>query len=367
MSTDFTARLDEVLTELVTPTAQAETTEEAIDEQSYETELDDEDTVEVSDADSDSDESDDDAETSDDDEANADVIDLDLDAVVRIDGREVKVSEALELKATFTKKTQALSEERKAFEEEMAAVQGRLDYVEQLEQIWQDNPAQVIVGFVTGSDDVDAEDLFADAVVELAESGSADANLLAVKVLIKLAANDLMEDELAQMIGFTDEVINRLKSQVKTEERVTKVERRLAAEERKQAKVDESYAYEAEVQQHVDALNQQWDRVVKTNPEVASLSELELLDLKQQILEYAAENDGVPLHVAYDALEAQRLRGKSAQRAAEAASRKKKAQGSRVVSRPSASGPSPSPRKKGDWDAAIAEAVAELESRRKAK
>lgn len=369
MSTDFNARLEEVLTELVVPQAEAETVEEVAEEQSEETELpvgeseEDPDTDELSD---DEDEEEGEEEEDDAPEDDGDIIDLDPDAVVRIDGREVKVSEALELKAAFTKKTQALAEERKAFEEEMAFEKERLDYLAQLEQIWETDPAKVIAGFAAGAELVDAEDIFADAVVSLAENGSADANLLAVKVLIKLAANDLMEDDLAQMIGFTDEVVNRIKNQVKTEERVTKVERRLALEEKKQAKVDQVKAYEAEVEQHLSELNKQWERVVKSNPEVSSMDEVELLDLKTRLLEYAAENDGVGLHVAYDALEAKRLRGLSAQRAAEAAARKKKTQSSRVVSKPSASGPTPSPRKKGDWDAAIAEAVAELESKRKA-
>jgi hypothetical protein len=370
MSEDFTARLDDVLAELV-GIEESETVEETTVEQSDVTEPaddgnveevqdgDDETTDEPVDSDEDASDDEDDSE-----EEATEVIDLDPDAVVRIDGKEVKVSEALELKAAFTKKTQALAEERKAFEEEIEESRGRLDYVSQLEQLWETDPAQVIVGFAAGASD--PEDLLAEAVVALAENGSADGNLAVVKSLIALAANDLLSEELAAQIGFTDEVVDRIKSQVKTEQRVVKVERRLAAEEKRMAAQQEQSAYEAEVARHLAELNSQWDRIVQANPEVSSLSEAERHELKIQLVTYAQDNEGVPLHVAYDALEAKRLRGLSAQRAAEAAARKKKSQSSRVVSKPSASGPSPSARQKGDWDAAIAEAMSELEARKRA-
>jgi hypothetical protein len=56
-------------------------------------------------------------EDGDDNEAEA-IVELDPEMTVRIDGKDVKVSEALELKADYTRKTQALAEERKAFEAE---------------------------------------------------------------------------------------------------------------------------------------------------------------------------------------------------------------------------------------------------------
>lgn len=368
MSADFTARLDEVLTDLVN--AEPTGTDEGITaEQSTETEPAPDETDEVPAADADSSDEDaaaDDAEGEDDDAGSDDptIIDLDPDATVRIDGKEVKVSEALELKAAFTKKTQALAEERKVFEDEVTASKDRLAYIDQLEQLWETEPAQVIAGFAAGAPD--PEDLLADAVVSLAQSGTADGNLAVVKALIALAANDLLSEDLADQIGFTDDVVDRIKKQVKTEERVVKVERRLAAEDKRAAAQQQQVAYEAEVSKHLAELNSQWDRIVQANPEVAALSDTERHQLKVELVSYAQDNDGVPLHVAYDALEARRLRGLSAQRAADAASRQKKAQATRVVSKPSASGPAPAPRQKGDWDAAIAEAIAEVEGRKKA-
>jgi len=372
MSADFTARLDEVLTELVgtastepveeTPAEQSEGTEPVAETEEVTVEEGTDEIAEDADeaAEDDSEEGDEDKSEED----KSDIIDLDLDATVRIDGKEVKVSEALELKAAFTKKTQALAEERKVFEEEVASSKDRLEYISQLEQLWETEPARVIAGFAAGAPD--PEDILAEAVVSLAESGSADGNLAVVKALIALAANDLLSEDLATQIGFTDEVVDRIKSQVKTEQRVVKVERRLAAEEKRIAAQQQESAFEAEVSRQLSELNSQWDRIVQANPEVTGLSETERHELKIRLVSYAQENDGVPLHVAYDALEAKRLRGLSAQRAADAAAKKKKSQSSRVVSKPSASGPSPTPRAKGDWDAAIAEAISELEAKKRA-
>jgi hypothetical protein len=367
MSADFTTRLDEVLTELVGSEAD-ESVEETVAEQSDETEPASDDLEEVVD-DEVSDETDEGADETEDDEEveedDGDVIDLDPEAVVRIDGKEVKVSEALELKAAFTKKTQALADERRVFEESVAENQARLDYIAQLEQTWETEPVRVLAGFAAGAPD--PEDLLAETVVALSESGAADGNLAVVKALIALAANDMLSEELAAQIGFTDEVVTKIKAQAKTEQRVAKVERRLAVEDKRQAVAQEQQAYEAEVNKHLADLNSQWERIVQSNPEVSSLSESELHDLKVKVVSYAHDNDGVPLHVAYDALEAKRLRGLSAQRAAEAASKKKKSQGSRVVSRPSTAGSAPAARQKGDWDAAIAEAITEIESKRRSR
>lgn len=368
MSEDFTERLDSILAELVNEES-TESVDETPAEQSDETELatDETEEVPVEEVEDETDE-DTDEESVDDDEGDdvedSDVIDLDLDSTVRIDGKEVKVSEALELKAAFTKKTQALAEERKAFEEEMAASQERLAYVSQLEQVWETDPAQVIVGFAAAASD--PEDLFAEAVVSLAENGSADGNLAVVKSLIALAANDLLSEELAAQIGFTDDVVAKIKAQVKTEQRVVKVERRLAAEEKRLSAQQEQASFESEVNKHLAELTSQWDRIVQANPEVAAMSDADRHELKVKLVTYAKDNDGIPLNVAYDALEAQRLRGQAAKRAADAAAKKKKAQSSRVVSKPSASGPAPATRQKGDWDAAIAEAMSEIEARKRA-
>jgi transcription termination factor NusB len=175
-------------------------------------------------------------------------------------------------------------------------------------------------------------------------------------------------EDLAEQFGFTEDVIDRIKRQVKSEDRVVKLERRLAAEDRKRSAVEQETQtkaqFEAEVSKHLSELNGQWERIISANPEVAAMSDVERAQLRVELVEYARENDGVPLNVAFEALEARRLRDDRAKRAATAASRQKKASASRVTSRPSGTASSPAPRAKGDWDAAIAEAVAELEARK---
>lgn len=310
---------------------------------------------------------DEEAEGDGDDDSDVEVIELDPDMTVRIDGKEVQVKEALELKADYTRKTQALAEERKAFEAEKVETAERLNYLSQLEQAWLDEPANLLASFVASPTGVDPEDLLAETVVTLSANGVADGSLALVKLAIALAANDALDEDLAEQFGFTDEVIARVKRQSQSEQRVARVERRLAAEDQKRSSQEQQEkaqaAYEAEVQKHLAELNSQWEKV-SANPEVAAMSDDERRQLRVALVEYARDNDGVPLTVAYDALEAKRLRGETAKRAAAAATRQKKAKASRVVSKPSTAGASPATRSVGDWDSAIAEAVAELETRR---
>lgn len=321
---------------------------------------------EVEDSDEPSDEDDDETDDGDDSEADEATVELDPEMTVRIDGKDVKVKDALELKADYTRKTQALSEERKAFEAEREGLAEQVEYLANLEKAWTEEPVNLLASFAASSDE--SEELIAQTLVTLAQNNAADANLALVKAVISLAANELLDDELAEQFGFTEDVMDRIKRQVKTEERAVRLERRLEKEDRirseETSKVQTEREFEAEVTKHLEQLNSQWDRIVSANPEVASMSEAERAKLKVSLVEYARKNDGVPLTVAYDALEAQRLRGEQAKRAAAAAARQKKASASRVTSRPSGTGSSPAPRQKGDWDAAIAEAVAELEARK---
>lgn len=359
--TDFNEKLDEILSGL--------TQEE---EPSTETEITEgEDLPEIEDEDAESESEDvdeeEDGEDSDESEEDSEVLTLDPEMTVRIDGKEVKVRDALELKADYTRKTQALAEERKAFEEQVGSVKERLDYLSQVERVWEENPSQLLASFASAVDD--AEDLLAETVVALAQSDAADGNLAVVKSLIALAANDLLADDLAEQIGFTDEVIARIKRQAQSDQKLARVERRLAAEDRRRSEQEQRQQteaqFEAEVQRHLADLNSQWDRITQANPEVASMSDSERSELKMELVKYSQENEGVPLTVAYDALEARRLRESQAKRAASAAAKQKKATGSRVVSKPSTSAGSPAKRVKGDWDSAIAEAVAELEAKKR--
>jgi hypothetical protein len=376
LSSDFDVRLDEILTGLVGDES-AEDGEDGGDaeevvvaeneEVGTEPALEDELSDDVGVADEDDLEEDD--ESSDEDEEEPDAVDLDPEMSVRIDGKVVKVKDALELKADYTRKTQALAEERKAFEVEKAEADGRLGYLAEMETVWQEEPAHLLATFAAATDD--AEDVLAETVVALASSGAADGNLAVVKALIALASNDLLSEDLAEQIGFTDEVIARIKRQAKSEHRVVKMERRLAAEDRKRSEEKEvtqaAEHFEAEVNRHLSELNSQWERVISGNPEVAAMSASERQQLRVALVTYAKDNDGVPLTVAFDAMEARRLRGESAKRAATAATKQKKASGSRVVSKPSTSGATPAKREKGDWDSAIAEAMAELEARKRSK
>lgn len=365
--TDFNELLDGVLNEFLEE-GDASTGDDTTDGDEF-SEIDGTDAEsEPEDVDGDGDEGSDESEDeSDDSDEDTEVVDLDPEMTVRIDGREVKVKDALELKADYTRKTQALAEERRTFEQEREQSQQQIEYLQQMEQVWSENPAHLLATFAASSDD--AEELLAETVVSLAQANAADGNLAVVKALIGLASNDLLDEDLAEQIGFTDEVITRIKRQAQSEQRVNRVERRLAAEDRRrqeeQQRQSSQAAFEAEVQQHLAELNSQWERITKANPEVAAMSDSERVELKLKLVEYSQENEGIPLTVAYDALEAHRLRDSEAKRAATAAARQKKANGSRVTSKPSTSAGSPAKRQKGDWDSAIAEAVAELEAKKR--
>lgn len=370
MSASFDEMIDGVLSELVSEDAETteelETDEVETDGEGAEPELEDagdEDLVEESEKDDASGEDDDEGEE--DNEAEA-IVELDPEMTVRIDGKDVKVADALELKADYTRKTQALAEERKTFEVEREQVAESVQYLVEMEQMWNEQPENLLASFAAASED--AEELMAQTVVALARANAADGNLAVVKQIIALAADDLLDDDMAEQFGFTEDVISKIKRQVKTDERTVRLERKLSAEERRQSEAQRSQQskqeFDGAVEEYKAELSSQWDRIVAVNPEVSAMSDVERGQLRVSLIEYARNNDGVPLNVAYDALEAHRMRGEGAKRAATAAARQKKASASRVTSRPSGTASKPAPRAKGDWDAAIAESVAELEARK---
>lgn len=364
---DFADKLDDVLAELVgaedsIEEADADAATDQVDEEvSGEEDLGEEPESDTEDEEA---SEEDEADDGDDD---AVVIDLDPEMTVRIDGKEVLVKDALELKADYTRKTQALAEERKALETERSEHEGQLGYLRQMEEVWSQNPAHLLATFAASTDE--AEDVAAEMIVALSKAGAADGNLALIKLAVALAGNDILSEDLAEQIGFTDDVIARIKRQVQSEQRVARVERRLAAEDRtrseEQRQKETQTAFENEVQKHLVELNSQWERIVSANPEVSTMSDAERHELRLALVEYSQQNEGVPLNVAYDALEAKRLRDAAAKRAATEAARQRKAKGTRLVSKPSSSGGSPAPRQKGDWDAAIAEAMAELEAKKR--
>jgi hypothetical protein len=295
METELTDIISEALGELADP---VEDTQEVVEDAVEDTEVDDladvsEEEVEQDEADESVDDSDGEVEDSSDSET----------YTVKVDGETVEVTlkEALagyQRQADYTRKMQALAEERKEFEEAGEQIGGVLEQVQALDEAWAEDPVQVLAQFTANTDNPTH----------------------AVALLIKeLAGAGLLEQQFLEMFGITPDVRNSWAQETRANkearaQRATQNETMTRAQELEQ---------EQAIQKAVAEYEAQIDDILES--EDIDLTVRERKEFRSKLAGYAKDNDITNLKAAYKAMKYEESRQKQtlAKKTAERAKAKK--------------------------------------------
>lgn len=294
METELTDIISEALGELADP---VEDTQEIVEEVAEDTE--------VEDLDDNSDEEVESGETEESDESDDEVEDASDSETytVKVDGETVEVTlkEALagyQRQADYTRKMQALAEERKQFEEASEEIGGVLQQVQALDEAWAEDPVQVLAQFTANTDNPTH----------------------AVALLIKeLAGAGMLEQQFLEMFGITPEVRQAWAQETRTNQqiraqRATQTETMTRAQELEQ---------EQAVQQAIAEYEAQIDDILES--EGLDMTVRERKEFRSKLAGYARDNDITNLKAAYKAMKYEESRQKQtlAKKTAERAKAKK--------------------------------------------
>jgi hypothetical protein len=199
---------------------------------------------------------------------------------VKVDGEIVEVSlkEALagyQRQADYTRKSQALANEREELNASTQEFSETLATLEQLDSAWEENPVQVLAHFTSNTDNPTQS--IALLIKELASSGALDREFL-------------------DMFGITDEV----REAWSKESEVDGLRRKVSQVEKSEANKAEEVAYEAEVQKAIAEYDSQIDDILKS--EGLDLTAKQRDAFRTKVAEYAFENEITNLKAAYKAL-----------------------------------------------------------------
>lgn len=302
-----------------------------------------EDDVDSDDQDSDggsSDEADDDEDFEDSDDTEA--IELTEDTIVSIDGKKDTVKNMLARQADYTRKTQALAEERKAFSEEQSELRDKAQQVVDLHTEmteWystrQANP--VAWGAEIAGSTGDATGFVAQLITELNNSGALDPKF------IEAFGLEAPDNAVAQAAAFG-----------KAQERISRLEAEQAAE--RQAR--EEAALAAEVTQ---AIESEFNELIAANG-LEFATARERAEFRKELFTTATDYEIADLSKAYKVMTAAKpaTPAVSDERRQAAVERKRTA---RAVSRPSAASASAPPTQYESLEEAVRATFTELEAR----
>lgn len=218
-------------------------------------------------------------ETSDEDEAEefeedseteVPVLDIVEDANLKLpDGTVISAKEALLRQADYTRKTQELAEQRKAFEEEQRDYQDTIGEIEQqFEQIstwYQDRSAKP-----------------SEWIAEIV-SGSSDPTSTIAKALYELAQTGVLDKQFVETFGIESDVVRERaeKHDINSElEEIKNWRRQQEEEERRRALV----------KQQTDRYEREWSSI-KADRELAFDTAADELAEKRELLQFALENN----------------------------------------------------------------------------
>jgi len=202
------------------------------------------------------------------------------DVIVLPDGTEVSVKEAALRQADYTRKTQALSEERKAFEAERATAQSAVEYVENLTKSWQANQAEVVSGFVASTQ---------------------DPTLVLSQVIVELAKTDKLDPQFMETFGITPEIREKWSSEAKSQSELTEVKNRLERFEREKVAAEQATSAKAEEEALIAEYDNQWTQIKVSNK--LDLDPSQDVEAKLEVLQYALTNQIPNLSAAWKALQ----------------------------------------------------------------
>lgn len=269
-----------------------------------------------------------------------DALEVDEDAVIRLpDGREVRVKDGLSMQADYTKKTQELAEQRRAFESEREELVGFKTQVEDWFAERTSNPAQ----FVT------------EIAAELSENPTA----VIAQAIKDLHAAGKLDARFASAFGLEGGRAAEAVEAATSDDRVAELERRLTQREEQERATAEQRRIAGEYQA-------QWDRIKQTEGLSYDDPKGEL-QAKVDLLTFARDNEITNLETAYAAMAYRRQKQAKppAEKVVELASRKRQTRAMTPKGSPSrASAPPASHDPESGFMAAWSEAVAEVDARR---
>ncbi len=202
------------------------------------------------------------------------------DTIVLPDGTTVSVKEATLRQSDYTRKTQALAEEKRQIEADRSAAQSAVEYVENLTKAWQSNQAEVVSGFISSTD---------------------DPTLILSQVIVELAKAEKLDPKFLETFGITPETQDKWASEAKNQNELQSVKARLERFENEKASELRSQKEKQQEEQLVQEYENQWKNIVIENN--IKLEPQQELDLKLEVLQYAL-NYGIPnLNAAWKALQ----------------------------------------------------------------
>lgn len=202
------------------------------------------------------------------------------DDVIRLpDGTEVSVKEALLRQADYTRKTQAVAEERKELDAKLESFSEAINYVENLRENWGKNPANVITAFVSSTE---------------------DPTLTFTQVLVELAQNEALDPQFLETFGITKELRESWSSAAKQNNELADVRKRLETFEADRTRQEQAYAEQMALQEAINNYENQWNGIKQEFDINVPLDDE--LKLKIKVLEYASEKGITDLRTAFAAI-----------------------------------------------------------------
>lgn len=208
------------------------------------------------------------------------IVTVNDDDILRLpDGTEVSVKEALLRQADYTRKTQAVAEERKELDAKLESFSEAINYVENLRESWGKNPANVITAFVSSTE---------------------DPTLTFTQVLVELAKNDAIDQQFLDTFGITKDIRDSWATAAKQTNELADVKKRLENFETEKVRQEQSYQEQLALREAIEGYENQWNDI-KREFEINVPTEEEL-QLKIKVLEYASEKGITDLRTAFAAI-----------------------------------------------------------------
>lgn len=284
---------------------------------------------------------DDEAETVSEDEL---VIDVVENAKLKLpDGTLVDAGKAVLMQADYTRKTQELAEQRKAFENEKSELEAQAGEVFQAYESareWYETRAAKPSAWIAEivSESQDPTSTIARAIYDLAQSG-------------------ILDPQFVESFGIeSGEVAERAKASAVTDE--------LAEIKAWKAQQEQEAQRRAAVQQQAQRYEQEWE-TIKATRGLSFSDKVQELDVKRQLLEFAMENKlGRSLVDAYDLMTVRKPIAVQKQGSPDPAVAAKKRANRAVTPKTAISGNVKKPRKNLSMREAILEAMEEVPARK---
>jgi len=261
------------------------------------------------------------------------------DVIVLPDGTEVSVKEAVLRQADYTRKTQALAEERRALEADKATANSAVEYVSNLTKAWQTNQAEVVSGFVASTE---------------------DPTLVLSQVIVELAKLEKLDPKFLETFGITPETQEKWAAEAKSQSELQSVKARLERFENEKAAAEAAQSARAQEESMIAEYESQWAQIKATSG--LTLDPVNEVEVKIELLQYALNNDIPNLKAAWKALQFEKSQAAPAADPKKAAVAAKKA-ATGAISPKSSGGSVSAPKPINSIEDAVLQAFQELTSK----